>query len=201
MSETQLPERDNETPAELQGMLNKFIVRRCDGADKYGQKHHDCDYFVLDVTHDQHAKAALRAYAMACRRTHPFLSADMVERYNLDVIPLDTPPDGYFKADADGDLVWEEGCISLEPEYDDEDEHGNVTSMSRAFFLYPPDVEKVAQENWLLRDYLRQAEAQLELLENLLSATGYKPSDNLAMVMKRINTVLMRTATDPTELL
>ena len=77
------PERDNSKPAEQQGVFRKFNVQRTDGSDQPGGKHHECEYFVLDVAHDQHAKPALEAYAVACATTHPQLSADMRERYGL----------------------------------------------------------------------------------------------------------------------
>lgn len=40
----------------------KYRVERTDGSSEPGGKHHECVYFVLDVTHDEHAIAALRAY-------------------------------------------------------------------------------------------------------------------------------------------
>lgn len=48
------------------GIYAKFEVRRIDGSDAPGGKHHGCDYFVLDLTHDQHARAAILAYADSC---------------------------------------------------------------------------------------------------------------------------------------
>lgn len=78
-----LPVRDLSKPAERQGVFRKFNVQRTDGSDKPGGKHHGCEYFVLDVAHDQHAKPALEAYAVACATTHPQLSADMRARYGL----------------------------------------------------------------------------------------------------------------------
>jgi hypothetical protein len=71
------PERDTSKPAEQQGIFRKFDVRRVDGSDKSGGKHYGCRYYVLDLTHDQHAPAAMRAYAAACRATHPQLAADI----------------------------------------------------------------------------------------------------------------------------
>ncbi|MBW4947595.1 hypothetical protein KZW06_28965, partial [Klebsiella pneumoniae] len=55
----------NKTSAE-QGLYRKFDVRRIDGSDQPGGKHHDSEYFVLDLKHDLHARAALRAYAAVC---------------------------------------------------------------------------------------------------------------------------------------
>lgn len=78
-----LPERDGKLTNRAQGAYRKFDVRRTDGSDQLGGKHHGCEYFVLDVTHDPHAKAALQAYADACENTHMFLAADMRDRYVL----------------------------------------------------------------------------------------------------------------------
>jgi hypothetical protein len=78
-----LPERNQATPTEQQGVFRKFEVRRVDGSDQPGGKHHGCEYFVLDVEHDPHAKAALLAYANSCALTHPALAADMKSRYGL----------------------------------------------------------------------------------------------------------------------
>lgn len=50
------------------GLFTKFRVRRHDGNDRPHTKHYLCEYFVLDLTHDQHARPALRAYAESCRR-------------------------------------------------------------------------------------------------------------------------------------
>lgn len=76
-----LPPRDLSRPAEQQGLFRKFTVSRTDGSDAPGGKHCGCEYFVLDVTHDPHAKAALAAYADAVEATHPQLAADMRQRY------------------------------------------------------------------------------------------------------------------------
>jgi hypothetical protein len=72
-----LPERDPSKPAEQQGLFHKFDIRRVDGSDRPGGKHYGCRYYVLDLTHDQHAPAAMRAYAAACRSTHPLLADDI----------------------------------------------------------------------------------------------------------------------------
>lgn len=59
------------------GLYNKFEVRRVDGSSEPGGKHHRCEYFVLDLTHDKHAKAALLAYADSCELEYPLLAADL----------------------------------------------------------------------------------------------------------------------------
>jgi len=82
-----LRERDTSTPSTEQGLFRKYDVRRTDGSDAPGGKHHGCDYFVLDVSHDPAAPAALAAYAGAIKATHPQLAADMAQRYDLAATP------------------------------------------------------------------------------------------------------------------
>lgn len=72
----------------------KYRVERTDGSSKPGRKHHECVYFVLDVTHDEHAIAALRAYARAVRGDNPqddedkaVLEAKRAARGELGVVP------------------------------------------------------------------------------------------------------------------
>ncbi len=81
METKNLPERDQSAPAEQQGLFRKFNVSRTDGSDVAGGKHFGCRYFVLDLTHDQHAPAAMRAYAKACAPTHPKLAADLAAEF------------------------------------------------------------------------------------------------------------------------
>ena len=57
------------------GLYNKFIVERSDASSVF--KHRDCEYFVLDLTHDKHAADALEAYAAACWEEYPALAADL----------------------------------------------------------------------------------------------------------------------------
>ncbi len=59
------------------GLYNKFNVTRTDGQSAPGRKHFCCDYFVLDVTHDPHAQAALKAYADSCEADYPLLAKDL----------------------------------------------------------------------------------------------------------------------------
>lgn len=59
------------------GIYHKFKVTRTDGSSEPGEKHHECDYFVLDVNHDPHAKAALLAYSLSCKMDYPLLSQDV----------------------------------------------------------------------------------------------------------------------------
>lgn len=92
-----LTDRDYDLHEHEQGLYRKFDVRRVGGSSEPVGKHHDCEYFVLDMMHDQHARAALRAYADACASTHPELSADLIARYGLSPVeqpaaaPIDEP--------------------------------------------------------------------------------------------------------------
>ena len=64
------------------GLYEKFDVYRTDGGSAEGGKHQYCDYFVLDLVHDEFAIPALRAYAEACREAFPELAdqlGDVVE--------------------------------------------------------------------------------------------------------------------------
>lgn len=62
------------------GLFCKYIVTRADGSSKRGGRHHDCEYFVLDLDHDPHAHAALGAYAESCRAAYPVLADDLVAK-------------------------------------------------------------------------------------------------------------------------
>lgn len=62
---------------DTRGIYRKFEVRRTDGKDAPGEKHHDCAYFIIDLLHDENAKAALRAYAKSCRKKRPQLAKDL----------------------------------------------------------------------------------------------------------------------------
>jgi hypothetical protein len=73
-----LKQYDPTKPSAQQGLYGKFYIERTDGKSAPGEKHHGCQYFILDLTHDQHAPAALRAYAQACAQTHPELAADLL---------------------------------------------------------------------------------------------------------------------------
>lgn len=59
------------------GLYNKFVVSRTDREDGEGRRHYNCEYFVLDVDHDPHAKAAIKAYAESCRKDFPLLAQDL----------------------------------------------------------------------------------------------------------------------------
>lgn len=66
------------------GLYKKFSVFRNDGSSLPGQKHHGCDYFVLDLTHDKFAALAPAAYADACENDYPLLASDL--RKKIEVI-------------------------------------------------------------------------------------------------------------------
>lgn len=89
-----LQRKDPSQPDVEAGLYQKFEVYRTDRRDEIGFKHHGCEYFVLDITHDQFAKAALAAYAEACRATHPQLAEDILTRYVAAVPQRPTPPPG-----------------------------------------------------------------------------------------------------------
>lgn len=59
------------------GLYEKFMVERRDGSSDPGGKHHDCEYYVLDLTHDKYAVPALRAYAEHCAGEYPMLAEDL----------------------------------------------------------------------------------------------------------------------------
>lgn len=59
------------------GLYQKFTVTRSDGTSEEGEKHHKCEYFVLDLTHDKFAPNALMAYYTACKKEYPLLAKDL----------------------------------------------------------------------------------------------------------------------------
>lgn len=62
------------------GLYRKYDVRRVDGTDQPGGKHDGCDLFVLDLTHDEHARYAAWMYALSCQREFPELAADLIAK-------------------------------------------------------------------------------------------------------------------------
>lgn len=69
------------------GLYGKFEVKRLDGSSRFGGKHHECDYFVLDITHDPYAVVALRAYAESCETSHPLLARDLRAKLAVPELP------------------------------------------------------------------------------------------------------------------
>lgn len=62
---------------DLEGLRPKYIVERVDGRDVVPGPHYGCSLFVLDLTHDPHARAAARAYAESAAYARPQLAADL----------------------------------------------------------------------------------------------------------------------------
>ena len=62
------------------GLYRKYFVERTDGSSEAGKKHHDCEYFVLDMHHDKHAISALRAYILSCRKEYPALAENLSDK-------------------------------------------------------------------------------------------------------------------------
>jgi hypothetical protein len=60
------------------GLYKKFEVQRVDGQSAPGLKHDGCEYFVIDLTHDEFAGPAILAYGLACAEKYPYLSSDLV---------------------------------------------------------------------------------------------------------------------------
>ena len=63
------------------GLYKKFLPpERVDGESAPGGNHDGCDYFILDLTHDDFAIPAMHAYALACAKTYPRLSEDLMQK-------------------------------------------------------------------------------------------------------------------------
>lgn len=74
------------------GVYRKYDVKRTDGSSGPGGKHELCPYLVLDLVHDKHAIAALRAYAESCRAEFPELANDLDEICAADALrPAHSP--------------------------------------------------------------------------------------------------------------
>lgn len=78
------------------GLYRKYKVERTDGSSGKGGKHERCEYFILDLEHDKHAKAALKAYAESCAKEFPELAKDLREMMKP------TPDCGCRSASHDG---------------------------------------------------------------------------------------------------
>lgn len=80
-------------PKRERGLYDKYIVSRADGDDLPGCKHSNCEYFVLDLTHDPIARMAYATYALRARvRGYKKLADDM--RATLHRLTLSHPLDG-----------------------------------------------------------------------------------------------------------
>jgi hypothetical protein len=58
-------------------LQQKYYVERIDERDRAGGDRADSKYFVLDYVHDPYALPALEAYAQACLKDFPNLSAEI----------------------------------------------------------------------------------------------------------------------------
>lgn len=67
----------------MTGLYNKFHVVRHDFRDMPGGDREGAEYFVLDLTHDVHAFAAIAAYVESLRALGGYdeLANDLEERY------------------------------------------------------------------------------------------------------------------------
>lgn len=72
------------------GIVAKFQVTRVDGQSAPGGKHHVCQYFVLDLNCDPHAKPAILAYADSCEK-------DGYKALGADLRGFFEPPDHFEK--------------------------------------------------------------------------------------------------------
>ena len=100
------PFRDEALPATKQGIFQKYHVRRTDGSDQPGGKHHGCRYFVIDLDHDIAAAPAMLAYATAIRFTHPALALDLCAIHGQKLARL---PACYYKLDCGCDTYCGDG--------------------------------------------------------------------------------------------
>lgn len=66
-----------DDPDRDKGIYEKYHVARLN--DEAG-KHNECEYFILDLVHDDHARAALLAYAISCKDEYPVLSAELMAK-------------------------------------------------------------------------------------------------------------------------
>ncbi len=64
-------------PDKKKGLYPKWYLERINDPD---QKHDNCFVFVLDLTHDVHARFALIAYIESCKEDYPILAEDLREK-------------------------------------------------------------------------------------------------------------------------
>lgn len=64
------------TDKSSKGIMRKFKVERLMPSSR-GINHDDCQYFVLDLDHDPHARTAALAYAESCETAYPNLATDL----------------------------------------------------------------------------------------------------------------------------
>ena len=68
---------------DIKGLYNKFVVQRTDGSSEPGRKHANCEYFVIDLTHDPSLATHV---ADACESTRPVLARDLRSRLNKEAV-------------------------------------------------------------------------------------------------------------------
>lgn len=66
-----------DKPDRYRGLYQKYEIHRTDGSSEPGGKHDNCQYFVIDITHDKFAGHALMAYSKACYQELPVLSEEL----------------------------------------------------------------------------------------------------------------------------
>jgi hypothetical protein len=85
-------DREHHEGCAAEGYGGKFEVRRTDGSDQPGGRHHGCRYLVLDLTHDPSARHAARIFAEDIEGSRPRLSVELLaELAWLGEIPLLDP--------------------------------------------------------------------------------------------------------------
>jgi hypothetical protein len=96
------------------GLIGKYHVERTDGSSAEGQKHHGCQYFVLDLTHDPLAFPALAAYERHARQAGYVALAD-------DLLPhiahLSTLVDGVPAGEATRPTTTQSGVTAADIEW------------------------------------------------------------------------------------
>lgn len=126
-------------PEDEEGIYPKYEVSRTDGRDLPGEKHHDCDLFVLDLTHDQAAIPAMLAYAEACAVTRPTLSRELSEKYGQ---PSPAEPTSTISDEDLARELWkayQESTDAIESwiELNNETQQGMIAEAQRAKQLIP----------------------------------------------------------------
>lgn len=66
--------------SDTRGLYQKYRIERTDGSSGPGRKHENCEYFILDLTHDPHAVTALERYAESVSHANPTLYDDLNDK-------------------------------------------------------------------------------------------------------------------------
>lgn len=91
-------------PDRTKGLYEKYRIERVVPSEK----HAECRYYVLDLSHDAFAPAALRAYAAECRAEYPLLARDLVE------LSGEAPPDAASEGKPQADKARPRDCPGVE---------------------------------------------------------------------------------------